>query len=160
MLAYVFWHRPRAGADPAAYEEAQRAFHASLAVPSACFRIEALPFGDRGPAYEDWYLVEDWAGLGELNTVAVDAGHRPSHDAAASLSAEGWAGVLALVSGPAVIPAGIEWLPATFSIHDMEKVTEVEGATVWQRQMVLGPAPEFCLATARSAGRTQVWPAD
>lgn len=151
MLAYVFWHRPRAGVEAAAYEQAQRAFHASLGIESACFRLEALPFGDRGAAYEDWYLVEDWTALGELNTAAVDAGRRPSHDAAASLSTEGWAGVFALADGPAAIPTNTEWL---------DRPPNEEGVTVWRRQMVLGPAPEFCLATVGSVGRTRVWPAN
>ncbi len=159
MLAYVFWHRPRAGAEAAAYETAQRAFHASLDVQSACFRLEALPFGDRGTAYEDWYLVESWAALGELNATAIDAAHRASHDAAAALSAEGWAAILALVNGPPTIPDGVDWLdelPNAFSLKWRENALEDEDATVWRRQMVLGPAPEFCLATGESAGRTRV----
>ena len=53
MLAYLFWHRPREDAEPAAYEEAQRRFHERLEVPSACFRLAALPFGSGG-GYEDW----------------------------------------------------------------------------------------------------------
>jgi hypothetical protein len=71
-LAYVFWHRPREDVDPAGYEDSLRAFHATLDLPSASFRLEALPFDERG-GYEDWYLVEDWARLGELNAAAVDA---------------------------------------------------------------------------------------
>ena len=59
MLAYVFWHLPAGGADVAAYEAAERSFQAALEVPSACFRVERLPFGEVG-GYEDWYLVEDW----------------------------------------------------------------------------------------------------
>ena len=44
------------------YEEAQRAFHASLESTSACFRVAELPFKRRESGYEDWYLVEDWKG--------------------------------------------------------------------------------------------------
>lgn len=147
MLAYVFWHRPRVGVEVDAYEQAQRGFHASLGVESACFRLEALPFGDRGAGYEDWYLVEDWTALGELNVAAVDAVRRADHDAAAALAGEGWAGVFALVNGPAAIPGGTEW---------GDKPPGSDAAAAWRRQMVLGPAPEFCLATPASAGRARI----
>jgi hypothetical protein len=31
-------------------------------------------------------------------------------------------------------------------------------ATVWQRQMVLGPGPEFCAVSPESVGREKIWP--
>jgi hypothetical protein len=91
LLAYLFWHRPRPGVEQEEYEEAQRQFHALLEVESACFWVEQLPFGD-GAGYEDWYLVEDWQGLGELNAGAVDARRKGGHDRAAGMVAEGGAG--------------------------------------------------------------------
>ena len=97
VLAYVFWHRPREGADIGAYESAQLAFHRSLAGnaargmrSSSCFRVAQVPWlqvADGQPAsaapadYEDWYLVDDFAALGVLNEAAVGRGHRTSHDA-------------------------------------------------------------------------------
>jgi hypothetical protein len=33
-------------------------------------------------------------------------------------------------------------------------------ATVWQRQMVLGPGPEFCAVSSESVGREKIWPRD
>lgn len=109
MLAYLFWHRPRPGADPGAYEEAQRRFHRQLEGESACFRVSALPFGGGG-GYEDWYLVGDWAELGELNERAVDERRRPSHDGAALMAREGWGGIYSLVRGEPSIPLGAEWI--------------------------------------------------
>lgn len=71
MLAYVFVHRPAEGADRRQYASRLRAFHAALrAAPSRGFlrswvwRAEAGPLG---AAFEDWYLLEDWAALGALN---------------------------------------------------------------------------------------------
>src|SRR5215510_10208301 len=110
MLAYVFWHRPRKGADPGKYEKAQRAFHGALGLTSACFRLAELPFGEEGGGYEDWYLVEDWERLGELNSAAVDSVRRADHDRAASGVDDGWGAVYSLLRGPASIPEGARWL--------------------------------------------------
>ena len=140
MLAYVFWHRPRPGADRDEYEDALARFHSSLDNPSASFRLDALPFGDGEPGYEDWYLVDDWAALGELNVAAVDAAHRPRHDAAAELAAHGWGGVYALLRGPAEPPATARW---------RHRAPDEPELAVWQRQMVLGPAPEYCVSEPR-----------
>jgi hypothetical protein len=158
MLAYLFWHRPQPGVEAAAYEEAQRAFHRSLAIDSACFRLGSLPFGAGGGGYEDWYLVEGWSGLGALNERAVDGRRRPSHDEAASLSEEGWGGVYALVRGEGGIPAGADWLEKPRGEGPAGFVSTLAGDAVWQRQLVLGPAPEFCLAGPASASRERIWP--
>jgi hypothetical protein len=148
VLAYVFWHRPRQGVGVEEYEDALRAFHTSLdGVPSAAFRVDALPFA-AGEGYEDWYLVESWAALGELNAMAVDKRHRPRHDSAAAGAGSGWGGVYGLVRGEAQPPAFARWvdkLPAT-----------PDGTAVWQRQLVLGPAPEFCVAAPGETGRRRV----
>src|SRR4051794_21768971 len=109
MLAYVFWHR---GAG-AAYRPALTAFHAALAAAppagfarSYAFRLDVAPWlaGD-GDAYEDWYLVDDWAALGTLNDAAVSASRRAPHDAVARLAAAGAGGVYRCIAGEAS-PAG------------------------------------------------------
>src|ERR1700733_4368424 len=105
MLAYVFWHRPLPGTARADYEAALRAFHSRLALPSASFRIGALPFAEAGAGYEDWYLVGNWAELGELTLAAVSGERRPPHDDVARLAAEGWGGVYLLVRGEARPPS-------------------------------------------------------
>jgi hypothetical protein len=157
MLAYVFWHRPRAGVDIALYEEAQQSFHASLEAPSACFHVAELPFaGEDG--YEDWYLVEDWNGLGELNRSAVDAERKAAHNLAASMSADGWGSVYSLVRGPAAIPEAVDWRDKPRGEASKEFVVSLPETTIWQRQMVLGPAPELCVATSKPDRRRKVWP--
>ncbi len=145
MLAYLFWHRPGTGVDAGAYEEAQRGFHARIESASACFHVAELPFDER-PGYEDWYLVDDWAGLGRLNAAAVDAGRRAEHDAAAALVGEGWGGVYAIVRGAAEIPAAASWRHKPRGQGLDAVLADAGDAAVWQRQMVLGPAPELCVA--------------
>jgi hypothetical protein len=146
LLAYVFWHRPRPGIPPEDYERAQRAFHVRLGIESASFRLERLPF-DPGAGYEDWYLVETWAHLGALNAAAIDDHHRPEHDAAAALVGPGWGAVYACVRGEHMVPEGARWLEKPRGRELDAVLAELGGpAPVWQRQMVLGPAPELCVA--------------
>jgi hypothetical protein len=147
VLAYVFWHRPRQDVDRDAYEDALARFHGSLDNPSLAFRLTALPFGDGEPGYEDWYLAGDWAALGELNARAVDAAHRAAHDAPAGMSGHGWGGIYALLRGPAEPPAAARW---------QHRPPDESAAAVWQRQMVLGPAPEYCVVEDPSDGRVPI----
>jgi hypothetical protein len=146
LLAYVFWHRPRPEIAPEDYEQAQRAFHARLGVESASFRLSALPF-DPGPGYEDWYLVDEWAGLGRLNAAAVDSMNGPNHAAAAALVGPGWGGVYACIRGEPAVPGAVRWLekPRGQSLGALLAELDEPGP-VWRRQMVLGPAPELCVA--------------
>ena len=154
MLAYLFWHRP-AVTEP--YEADLRAFHASLAgarppgfAASAAFRIGPTPwFGE--PGYEDWYAVADWAALGRLNDAAVAPLHRPAHDRVADEAAVGAGAVYRLLRGePEVGDAtAAAWFakPPDWTYDRLLAVLEQVPPVhrLWQRQMVLGPAPEFCL---------------
>ncbi len=142
MLAYVFWHRP-GDDDAAGYEAVLRAFHAALtAAPPPGFRGSvtyaraALPWFD---GYEDWYLVDDWTALGVLNDAAPGVA---GHDVAARRSAEGTAAVYRLTDGVPDLATvkGATWSDAP-----------VTGHVCWRRQLVLGPAPQYC-AHHRSGG--------
>ena len=144
MLAYVFWHRPAEGVSLEDYEARLRAFHDTLDVVSAAFRLHLLPWRHES-GYEDWYLVEDWTALGELNAAAVAAARKGEHDAAARLTGEGWAGIWKLMRGAPEPPAGVHWQP-----------TAPEEGAYWQRQMTLGPAPEFCIAGEAAGGRERI----
>jgi hypothetical protein len=155
MLAYVFWHRSRAGVDRVAYEAAQRAFHEKIGVSSACFRLARLPFaGEDG--YEDWYLVDGWVGLGALNEAAVDVSRRVRHDRAAEMAAAGWGSVYELVRGSARIPVGVSWRDKARGQATADFLASLDAATVWRRQLALGPAPEFCLSAPASDERVSV----
>src|SRR4029077_4009894 len=157
MLAYVFWHQPKADADSAAYEDAQRAFHEALNSTSACFRVAGLPFaGGRG--YEDWYLADDWAGLGCLNDAAVDVIRRGDHDQAAAMAARGWGAVYAIARGSANVPLGVEWRDKPRGEPTNDFLDSLPRGAVWRRQLVLVPAPEFYRSLPISAGRIAIWP--
>jgi hypothetical protein len=119
----------------------------------------AEPDALAGARYEDWYLVEDFAALGVLNEAAVGRGHRTSHDRAARSFGGGTAGIYRLlegeISGPAQIAACAHatWVaPAAGTRAKHSELAaflgdglDQEGASLWQRQLLLGPAPEFCL---------------
>jgi hypothetical protein len=137
-LAYVFWHRPGPEADVPAYEGALTGFHASLAAApppgfrgSVAFARAAQPWFD---GYEDWYLVDDWTALGVLNAAAVDLRHATPHDAVADRAVAG-AGAVFRCDMPLDL-RGVR--AATWSSEPLV------GDAVWRRQMVLGPAPQYC----------------
>ena len=173
MLAYLFWHRPLDPASVEAYEQAQIAFHRSLArsrpvgmCGSANFRVPDIPWlaaapgGEREPAaptpgYEDWYLVEDYTALGVLGEAAVGHGHRSSHDEAARRFGGGAGGLYGLIEGErgdpisagsvavwVARPPGSERRPLGEMLGDG---MDPRHASLWRRQLVFGPAPEFCL---------------
>jgi hypothetical protein len=155
MLAYVFWHRPRPEVAVDEYERALVAFHRALATPSAAFRLDRLPWLERD-GYEDWYMVDGWEQLGALNRAAVSGAHQAPHDAVAGLAGEGWAGIYALVRGTPAPPDAVRWAskPPDQSYRDFFE--REPAATIWQRQMTLGPAPEFALGEERPAGRLRL----
>ena len=114
---------------------------------SAAFRLARLPFADR-PGYEDWYCVAGWAALGDLNAAARDARSRPAHDSVAELAEEGWGGVYQLLRGDPGPPERASWVSKPTGASYGAFVAQLAAATVWQRQLVLGPGPEFCISDA------------
>lgn len=160
MLAYLLWHRPRQGADRAAYEQAAQRFHRSLrhAPPaglrrSLLLRAGELPWLAGDGWYEDWYLLDDFCALGVLNEAAVAAGHRSSHDEIARRYASGAGGLYRLIEGGCesiAHPLGI-WVsrpPGARApgVGDLlGDGMDHERASLWRRQLVLGPAPEYCV---------------
>jgi len=156
VLAYVFWHRPAQGADREAYEARLAAFHAALAAhppdgfrASAALRVREAPWlPGSGPAYEDWYAVTGWDALGRLNEAAVRGARAQPHDAVAAGAAAGAGALYGLVSGPPVLAARrASWLPKPAGLGRDAFHTKLTGPgrSVWMRQMVLGPAPEYAV---------------
>ena len=160
MLAYVFWHWKQTGIAAGEYENRQRAFHAALvSAPSSGFLgslsvgLSGAPWAaGGGEAYEDWYLVQDFDALGLLNNAAISASRAAPHDAAAAFAAGGAGGLSGLRLGSAIrAPQYAHWFGKPDGMRYGELfaqlsplVDQVKGA-LWMRQMVLGPAREFCL---------------
>jgi hypothetical protein len=115
--------------------------------------------GDSGPAagesggFEDWYLVSDWAAVGDLNRQAVLGEADRAHRAVAGRAGAGAGGLYELRGGQVASAAQpcATWLnkPANLSYSDFDgalaEALASPGTGLWQRQLVLGPASEFCL---------------
>jgi hypothetical protein len=156
-LAYVFWHWT---AQPApSYRERLTAFHRALAAdPPRGFRrsftiaIEGAPWVPRGSGFEDWYLVDDFGALGTLNDAAVSGSRRAPHDTVAVLAGGGTAGLYRLKSGELGEVAEAQWFSKPTGVsYDrfFDRLGPLVGrGALWQRQMTLGPTPEFCLQSA------------
>jgi hypothetical protein len=144
---------------------------------SAALRLPAVPWLPKAAAdggapgvtggYEDWYLVEDFAALGVINAAAVGRGHRTSHDHVARWTGAGAGGLYRLLDGDVAPPglAGVAdaglavWVerPPGSAAGGLEQLLadgiDPARASLWRRQLVLGPAPELCLlATDVPAG--------
>jgi hypothetical protein len=164
MLAYVFWHRPHAGVDPADYERAMMRFQAELTrrpppglIGAWSHRIDAVPWLGDQPGYEDWCLLQGSWAMDPLNGFAVAGDVQAPHDTLAAQMGFGAGGLYAHELGDAssaveskalwlIRPRGIQYRPLLKAACD-----SVPNATAWRRQMVLGPAPEFCVEVPAGA---------
>ena len=167
MLAYVFWHWPKEDADASSYRRRVGRFHRALeaAAPSGfrgsrVFAVCDVPgIGRSGDVLEDWYFVDGFGDLGVLNEAAVARSSRSAHDDAASAAAGGAGGVYALRSPRVDAPSFAAWFGkpggTTYAALFASLPPAIE---LWQRQMVLGPAPEFC-ALAHTAEDVERWTA-
>jgi hypothetical protein len=167
MLAYLFWHWQAGGVGPGAYAEALEAFHASLAdLPpsgfhrSASFRLSEVPWikPGNGELHLDWYLVADWNAVGKLNEAAVSPPHQGPHDRVASLAGGGSGAIYLLRAGHPNLQVRVAtWVEkprdTTYEevLGQLQERFTPESLCVWQRQLVLGPAPELCVLAAASA---------
>jgi hypothetical protein len=145
VLAYVFWHRPAPGTHD--YERRLTAFHDVIGVESTWHRVTGLPWMGGLDGYEDWYLVDDWAGLGALNERAISGPRRAPHDAAAADAQWGQAGVYALKRGRPELHhiTHAAWRTKPPGLPHAAFEARLPGRSVWQRQMTLGPTPEYVL---------------
>jgi hypothetical protein len=161
MLAYVFWHWPQPSVDTAVYVAHLEAFHQTLAANrppgfhgSVVFRIEDADWlQTRGPAYEEWYLMDGSAAMDPLNDAAVSGGCEAPHNLVAREAAGGTGGLYRLRSGEEDLSEArfAVWLskPEGVTYRDffatLSSLTSQSNVALWGRQMTLGPTTEFCL---------------
>ena len=156
MLAYIFWHRPVANADRGRYEESILRFQAALAgakppgfIAAVSFRIEAVPWLNDQPGYEDWCVLQGSWAMDPLNAFAVAGVVQAPHDHVAAQMEQGQGGIYAHAGGETPPPAqsAVYWLTRPRGIDWRAALAPVRAAcpaaNMWRRQMVLGPAPEF-----------------
>src|SRR5829696_7863067 len=101
MLAYVFWHWPQPKIDRGVYVDHAVEFQRTLASnkpdgfqQSAVFRINnANWLKTGGEAYEEWYLLDDSAGMDKLNDAAVSGACEEPHNRVAREAADGIGGL-------------------------------------------------------------------
>lgn len=155
QLAYVFAHDPAPGAGRAEYIARLRQFHDALAAAPPDGLVDSwvwhVPEAEPGGAFEDWYLVEDWAALGRLNTAAATGTRKTAHAAVAALAGSGAGGIYKPAYGqPGAVaryrlrldkPVGVDY--SSFEADLLRLVGPA--AVVWKRQMVLGPDREFLI---------------
>jgi hypothetical protein len=159
VLAYLLWHTPIAG-DTRPYERGLATFHRALAAaPPAGFvrswtlRVSRPAWLPDGPAhYLDWYLIQSYTALGQLNDAAVSGACRAPHDDVAALVRTATAGLVGLVGGVIEVPdapaLGLLDKPAgqpydTFRPALVAAAEAAPGTGCWMRQMTFGPGPEF-----------------
>jgi hypothetical protein len=174
VLVYVFWHTPR-GVDLAAYEAGLGAFHHALARHrpegfqwSTTLRIERPPWlPDASGHYVDWYAVADFAALGALNEAAVSGARQRPHDAVAGLAGTGTAGLLAPIRDNSATLTALPRRDVSVGLLDKPTgqcypafhpalVDAADGGSCWQRQMTLGPGPEYVVV--HDAALSLPWP--
>ena len=157
MLAYVFWHWPSSDHAADEYEADQRGFHRALAqaappgfIVSSVFKVAGqAPWLGGAPAYADWYLLEDSAAIDPLNVAAVSGVCEAPHARVAHAMAAGAGSLFALRSDRADLAstrhAAFLTKPRKMPYDAFYAEVDPLRASLWRRQMVLGPTPEFCL---------------
>ena len=164
MLAYVFWHQRASAVAREEYQEKLVAFHQILQerqpqgfVGSMVLEMAQLPWMNEGSeVYKDWHIVENSAAFDLLDEAAVTGICREPHNQVARLAGNGTGGLYRLKGGTSDFSqlAGIRfatWFnkPDGMSYNQLYELLyqrpDEQQDILWQRQMTMGPALEFCL---------------
>lgn len=161
MLAYVFWHWPQSSVATETYVAHLERFHRTLAANSppgfqrsVVFAIQDAGWLEtRGPAYEEWYLLDDSAAMDPLNDAAVSGACEQPHNLVAREAAGGTGGLYRLRDGHENLGEArfAVWLAKPDGVSYREfydtlaPLTAEANVALWGRQMTLGPTTEFCL---------------
>jgi hypothetical protein len=175
--AYIFFHVPRQGVDPALYAGRLIHFHERLHSAmtgqlwyrgSVAFRHLAVPDVPLPePTYSDWYVISDISALGQLNEAAAAGDLAMVHGNVAAFSQAGAGAVYSFIAGEDAVPHGAKfayWLrkPSDLSRDSLRArlarlILDVPYATAWQRQMALGPSPEIVITSPTPMDLPPIW---
>ncbi len=127
-------------------------------IDALSFRVRGRPWSKRrSSGYEDWYLVRDFESLGVLNDAAVANQSKRQHDNVAREATDGAGGVYKLLTGQLRTREArfSTWMrkpprtPYPVFLDEVSRLVAGSRTALWRRQMVLSPAPEFCLHSGR-----------
>jgi hypothetical protein len=159
MLAYVLWRHPRAGSSTRmVYEASLVAFHERLRSAGVSgFRssstsiVRKVPWVSEADCHEEWYVLDDWETLGALSRASVSGEPKAAYDLVTHSSSIHAATLYGLLHGAWNVDAPVAvWFsrPENMALWVMEELLapylDLPESGLWQRQMALGPAPEFC----------------
>lgn len=165
-MAYVFWHRPRRTVGRLEYESTLRAFHRALAtrppaglLGSCALRAAGAPWGSSSMVayYEDVYYLDGFARLGPIVDVAYRFPWAKAHRSIARRASFGTAALYVSRGRPFPMapPESSGWFDSLGSarLSEIRSLLSGTGASLWQRHLALGPAPEFVVrGPAKLAG--------
>lgn len=164
-LLYIFWSWPRPGTDLSVYggrlstfrEELETYMGGQLTTETASFRGATPPWlPENVPAFSDWWPMPNSSVLDSLNAGALTSEVKPAHDAIAELYGGGAGSLYDWKKGAPYDPSYVKYThwfakPAGMSYADLygllAPALEQGNTTLLRRRMVLGPSPEFCLAS-------------
>ena len=155
-LVYLFWHRRRADAGRAQYEEALGGFHRALRrrpppglLAASALRTNRTPWAPvgKGDLYEDVYCLDDFGRLGSIVQVAYRPPWAEPHREIARQSDSGTSALYVNRAGPFPPPPAeaAAWLqaPSRDALARVGCRVDRLGGSLWQRHLALGPSPEF-----------------
>ncbi|GHO98931.1 hypothetical protein KSF_089790 [Reticulibacter mediterranei] len=170
MLAYVFWHQRANNVVREDYREKLIAFHRILQerqsqgfVGSLVLEMAQLPWMMEGcEVYEDWYFVENSAALDPLDNAAVTGICQEPHHQVARLANNGTGGLYRLKDEALNLnhlgeirfatwfgkPSGMKYDQLYELLHQRAYTQQ---GSLWQRQMTMGPALEFCFHSSQKS---------
>ena len=185
MLSYVFWHQRDSNVVKEEYQTRLRTFHQTLQQQkpqgfffSLVLQTTPLPWMPKEQeTYEDWYIVANSAALDPLDEAAVTSICQEPHNQLARLAGNGTGGLYRLKDGRidqaqlATIryatwfrkPSGMSYQ----QLYELLRQSQTEQRGIlWQRQMTMGPALEFCLHSSEKGVQVEgmegvqveVWP--
>lgn len=159
MLAYVLWRHPRAGSSTRmVYEASLFAFHERLRNAgisgfrsSSTSIVPKVPWVGEIDCHEEWYVLDGWETLGALSEAAVSGEQKAAYDLVTHSSSIHAATLYRLRRGTCNVESPVAvWFskPEKMALWVMEELLapylDLPKSGLWQRQLALGPAPEFC----------------